>query len=97
MVGIMKKCLRRQIGKALLTYDELKDALIDTKTLMSNRPLTYMGKVQQQILTPNTLVKGSPTRFPEEDLDKLHYLDDEKLVTRRMVYLQKTKDQLKKR
>ena len=40
----MKRCLSKQIGKALLTYDELKDALMDTENFMNNRPLTYMGE-----------------------------------------------------
>ena len=72
MVGIMKRSLNKQIGKALLTLDELKDALMDTENFMNNRPLTYMGEeVEQQVLTPNTLIKGSPTRFPEEDLEKI--------------------------
>ena len=98
MVGIMKRSLNKQIGMALLTYDELKDALMNVETFMNNRPLTYLGEeAEQQVLTPNILIKGSPTRFPEEDLDKLHYLDEEKLVTKRMIYMQKTRDLLKKR
>ena len=65
---------------------------------MNNRPLTYLGEeAEQQVLTPNTLIKGSPTRFPVEDLEKIGYLDEDKLVTIRMIYMQKTRDLLKKR
>ena len=49
------------------------------------------------MLTPNILVKGSPTQFLEENLDKLHYLDEEKQVTKRTVYLHTTRQLLKKR
>ena len=94
----MKRCLSKQIGKALLTYDELKDALISVETCMNNRPITYLGEeAEQKVLTPNTLIKGSPTRFPEEDLDKVNYLDEDKLVTRRMIYMKKTRELLKQR
>ena len=49
------------------------------------------------MLTPNILMKGFPNQFLEEDLDKLHYLDEEKQVTKRMVYLYTTRQLLKKR
>ena len=98
LVGIMKRSLTKQIGRALLTFDELKDALMDVETFMNNRPLTYLGEeAEQQVLTPNTLIKGSPTRFPVEDLEKIGYMEEDKLVTKRLAYLQKTKQLLKKR
>ena len=56
----MKRSLNKQIGKALLTFEELKDALMDVETFMNNRPLTYMGEeAEQPVLTPNILLKGS--------------------------------------
>ena len=49
------------------------------------RKYTKLGEeAEEPVLTPNTLIKGSPTTFPEEDLDKLHYLDEDKLVTKRI-------------
>ena len=98
LIGIMKRSPSKQIGKTLLTFDELKDALMDVELFMNNRPLTYLGEeAEQQVLNPNTLIKGSPTRFPVEDLEKIGYLDEDKLVTKRMIYMQKTRDLLKKR
>ena len=98
LIGIMKRSLSKQVGKALLTYDELKDVLMDTENFMNNRPLTYMGEeAEQQVLTPNTLLKGSTTQYPTEDLEKINYLEEDKLVTKRLAYLQKTRQLLKKR
>ena len=42
MVGIMKRSLNKQIGKALLTYDELKDALMDVEAFMNNLSLIHI-------------------------------------------------------
>ena len=98
IIGIMKRSLSKQVGKALLTYDELKDVLMDTENFMNNRPLAYIeDEVGQPVLTPNILLKGSPTKFPEEDLEQIHHLDEEKQVTKRLMYLHKTRQLLKKR
>ena len=98
MVGIMKRSLNKQIGKALLTYDELKDALLDVEAFMNNRPLTYMEEgVDKPVLSPNLLIKGNATPFLEEDLEKLNHLDEAKPHKKRLAYLLKTKDMLKRR
>ena len=98
MVGIMKRSLNKQIGKALLTYDELRDTLLDVENFINNRPLTYIGEeLERPVLSPNILLKGNSTPFLEEDLEKIGYMEEDKLVTKRLVYLQRTKQLLKKR
>ena len=98
MVGIMKRSLNKQIGKALLTYDELRDTLLDVENFINNRPLTYIGEeLERPVLSPNILLKGNSTPFLEEDLEKIGYMEEDKLVTKRLVYLQRTKRLLKKR
>ena len=97
LIGIMKRSLSKQVGKALLTYDELKDALLDVETFMNNRPLTYMEEgIDKPVLSPNLLIKGNSTPFLEEDLEKLDYLDEEKPLKKRLAYLLKTKSMLKR-
>ena len=98
LIGIVKTSLSKTIGKSLLNYDELKEALIDTECFMNNRPLMYVGdECDQPVLTPNILMQGIPANFLEEDLEKVNYMDEDKLVTKRMLYLQKTREQLKRR
>lgn len=90
LVGIMKRSLLKVIGRSLLTYQELEEVLLDVETSMNNRPKLYQGeKFEQPVLTPNTLLRGRPTQVLEEDLEKIR----EKKVTRRMVFLQKSKEQ----
>jgi hypothetical protein len=98
MVGIMKRSLSKSVGTSLLTHDELRAALLDVEIFMNNRPLTYVGEdCDQPVLTPNTLMGQTPTQFLEEDLEKLNYQEEDKVLTRRMRYLHRTREQLRKR
>ena len=98
LVGIMKRALSKSVGKALLAFDELREALIDVEVFMNNRPLMYMGEeCDEPVLTPNILLNNSSAQFLEMDLERLHHTDEETMVTRRMKYLQRTRDQLRQR
>ena len=94
LIGIMKKCLSKVIGRSLLSYEELEEVLLDFEICMNNRPLFYQGEeFEQPVLTPNTLLRGRPNSILEEDLEKI----GEEEVTRRMRFLQKSKEHLRKR
>ena len=68
--------------------------LLDVKTSLNNRPLLYQGEeFEQPVLTPNTLLKGKPTPMLGQDLEKVGEED----VTKRMRFLLKSKEQLRKR
>ena len=90
----MKRALSKMIGRSLLTYPELEDVLIDVENCMNNRPLLYHGEeFEQPGLTPNTLPRGKPIPVMEEDLEAI----GEENVSRRMRFLQRSKEQLRKR
>ena len=96
MICIMKHSLSKSVGQALLTFEIMDEALLDVESFMNNRPLSYMGEeCEEAVLTPNLLLKGTEARFLEEDLEALNYTDEEKIVTRHMKYLQKTRQQLR--
>ena len=66
---------------------------------MNNRPLTYLGEeIEQPVLTPNILLKGPDTRaqFLTTDLESSHH-ENETKVTKRLLYLERVRSQLKKR
>ena len=89
LVGIMKNCLSKAIGRALLKYEELEEVLLDVETFLNNRPLCYMEEeFEQAVITPNLLLRGQPAHFLEENRDNN---DDEGLdaMTRRFRYLKK--------
>ena len=69
--------------------------LLDIKCAINNRPLYYQGKdPENEVITPNILLRGRPARLLEEDLQKLN---DEDNVTKRLMYVKRCKEELQKR
>lgn len=64
----MKNCLFKVIGRALLTYEELEEVLLDVESFLNNRLLCYMKEeFEQPVITPNLLLRGQPAHFLEEN------------------------------
>ena len=98
LIGIMKKSLSKSVGNALLTFDEFRETLLDVECFMNDRPLNYIGEdCDQPVLTPNTLMGKTSAQFLEQDLERLNYTEEDKIMTRRMKYLTKVRSQLRKR
>ncbi len=92
MVGLMKAALRKAIGRASLTFDQLKEVLMDVEVTLNNRPLGYMEEdIESLPLTPNTLIHGANISLPEEDMDDLEE-DEVKKMSKRAKYIQRCKD-----
>ena len=90
----MKRALSKAVGQSLLTYPELEDILIDIENCTNHRPLLYQGEViEQPVLTPNILRRGKPTPNVDEDLETI----GEEKVSRRMKFLQKSKEYFRRR
>ena len=43
LIGIIKRCLKKVVGKAFLNYNELATLLIETEPTLNARPLTYLS------------------------------------------------------
>ena len=51
--------LYKFIGRSQLTYNELKEILLDVKINLNNRPLTYVeDDIQLKVLTSNSMILG---------------------------------------
>ena len=99
MVQSAKRCLRKTIGSAKLTYDELLTALTVVEGILNSRPLTYISSDDvEEPLTPSHLLTGFRIlNLPDPTLGDDSYLDEEPVVTqeiltRRMKHLRKTTD-----
>ena len=93
-IGIIKRALSKAVGRSLLTYPELEDILIDIENCTNNRPLLYQREeLEQLVLTPNTLLRGKTTPVLEEDPETI----GEEEVSRWMKFLQRSKEQLRRR
>jgi len=61
MVCSVKRCLRKSIGRTLVNYDELNTVLIEVKSIVNSRPLTYVSDDSEGVnytLTPSHLIYG---------------------------------------
>ena len=41
MVGLMRPCLYKTVGKADLSWQDLEELLLETEITLNNRPLNY--------------------------------------------------------
>ena len=95
LIGIMKRMLSKVIGNALLSFAELEEVLLDVECCMNNRPLCYIEQeFEEPVLTPNILLRGKSTPVLDEDLQKLN---EDESTTRRLKYLLKGKEHLRRR
>ena len=59
MVGMMKQILRKILGNARPTFEEMEVVLKKTQEILNNRPLTYQGEeLEEEAITPNHLIFG---------------------------------------
>ena len=58
MIGTVKKCLRKVLGNARLSYDELNTLLTEIECTVNSRPLTYQYNGPDEVLTPSHLIHG---------------------------------------
>ena len=57
MVKSAKRCLKKVIGKQLLTYDELLTLVIEVEAVLNSRPLSYISTEDlEEPLTPSHLM-----------------------------------------
>ena len=55
----MKNCLKKVVGNATLTMDELSTLIVEVETVLNPRPLTYIAAEEiEELLTPAYLLTG---------------------------------------
>ena len=59
MIRTVKHCLRKVLGKAKLSEDELRTILLEVESTINSRPLTYLyEELDSEALTPSHLLYG---------------------------------------
>ena len=59
LIQSMKRCLKKTIGKARMTYDELHTVLVEVEAILNSRPLSYLSSEDmEEPLTPSHLLIG---------------------------------------
>ena len=68
LTGLVKTYLKKVLGQALVTFEELLCILIELEAIINDRPISYdPGDLNQlEVLTPNHLLYGRKLRtFPK--------------------------------
>lgn len=59
LVQSVKRCLKKTLGKAQLTYEELLTVLVDIEATLNSRPLSFVStEDSEEPLTPSHLMHG---------------------------------------
>ena len=92
LIKCTKRCLKKMLGRARVTYDELLTLVVEVEAILNSRPLTYMYPDDvEEALTPSHLLTGSrllsiPDDHVAEEIDDE---DEHNALTRRERYLAK--------
>ena len=59
MIKSAKRCLKKSVERASVTYDELSTLVTEIEAVLNSRPLTYVSTVDlEEPLTPSHLLLG---------------------------------------
>lgn len=77
MVRSTKRCLKKLIGRAHLSLDELTTALAEIEAVINSRPLSYIsGEDIEEPITPSHLIVGHRILNLPDNLDSVCDLND---------------------
>ncbi len=102
MVRSVKRCLKKTIGKAVLSYDELLTAVTEVEMILNSRPLSYVSTEDiEEPLTPSHFLIGRRVLSLPDAIPSEHEEDDVEIsqnyLTRRVKYMNRTLDHFWKR
>ena len=88
LVKLTKKCLRKTLGNAHLTFEELETVLVETEGILNSRPLTFVyDEITEPPLTPSCLVTGR--RLLDQTAISSRIVKSDKVtITKRSRYLE---------
>ena len=97
MIKSVKRCLRKTLGNARLSYEELLTELIEVESILNSRPITYVSTEDcEEPVTPSHLMYGRrllslpiADNLEEKDKDWEQTVSD---INRRQRHLQKLLD-----
>ena len=103
LIGMTKRCLKKVIGRAKLTYDELLTVVTEIEANLYSRPLTYVSSEDlEEPLTPAHLLTGRrltvlPDSFIQDDDDNYDAPTSHEEITRRVRHVSLTMSKFWKR
>ena len=92
LIKSVKSCLKKCVGRASLSFDELHTTLVEIEGVLNLRPLTYLYSDDlEEPLTPSHLILGRRIlklpEFEEDEEDDKDFDDNPDTALRRLRYL----------
>lgn len=94
LIGILKPLLRKVLGRASLTYEDLSTLVCDCESIINSRPITFAANDPNEPtpLTPMMFLRDL-TECGVPDFDEVN----QKTLCRKMLYKRKLREDLQKR
>ena len=90
LIRIVKEAMKKSLGNAKLTYEELETVLVEIESVINSRPLTYLYEDEaEEALTPAHLVIGRRLVSPVPIVERSEVEQSHELITGRYRYLQR--------
>ena len=90
LIRIVKEALKKSLGNAKLTYEELETVLVEIESVINSRPLTYLFEDEaEEALTPSHLAIGRRLVSPVSRVEQSEVQQSHESLTGRYRYLQK--------
>ena len=68
LIGLVKQAFYKVVGRSSLTWEVLKDVILDVEISLNNRPLTYVeDDPEVSVLTLNAMILGQVSNLAVED------------------------------
>ena len=94
MIGVVKSCIKKTLGRSLITTDELRTLVVSIEAIINDRLLTVSGSDPKDLtaLTPSQMLCGHRlTTLPSVIFDKDPTFNEKRLITARQQRLGKLK------
>ena len=89
MIRSTKRCLKKLMGRAHFSLDELTTALAEIEAVLNSRPLSYVSSTDmEEPITPSNLVVGHRILNLPDNINYLSDLDEEFVLTKGQVLRQ---------
>ena len=78
MIGITKQSVKKTLGRAFVTLEQLETIIVEIEAILNDRPLTYVSSdfADPEPLTPSHLLYGRRIRPIPHPLDNPEELED---------------------
>ena len=98
MIQMLKRCLRKLIGQAKFSYEELLTGVAEVEAILNSRPLTYLTTDDiDEPITPSHLISGvrllsMPDHLCGQDPEEFTPNSSRLIMNKRIKYLSTTLD-----